>query len=111
MPLTERRDSVNVAGYDGGVAACLDEHNVAALAIGSGNAHERAAWLAHAESCERCRAVVAAAVRAHRDSGDAPTELARGSGGAPTEPARPAALRSELGTREAIGRYRITRVL
>jgi tetratricopeptide (TPR) repeat protein/tRNA A-37 threonylcarbamoyl transferase component Bud32 len=121
------------------VTACLEDQQVAALAEGSGTAGERASWRAHAETCQRCRAVVAAAIRGDRDSGVAATQLAHGSGGgpaalghavtelargsaqaanedlvqggAPTEPARPVAMREQLGAGDVIGRYRITRVL
>jgi tetratricopeptide (TPR) repeat protein len=122
MPLADRPESAGTAvGYDDLVPACLEDQQVAALAEGSAPAADRAHWLGHTEGCQRCREVVAAAIRAHRDRSGGGRPLANGTGGAPTElarrslgetePARPAALRAQLGAGDAIGRYRITRVL
>ena len=57
--------------------ACLDESAVAAIAGGNATA-QRASWLAHAESCERCRQVVVAAVRAGRPAAGGNGDDSRG---------------------------------
>ncbi len=104
--------------------ACLDESAVAAIAAGEAT-QQRAGWLAHTESCERCRQTVVAAVRAGRGTED--TVLAHGSndatalaaGSDATAAASPNARRrptrepgdERLDIGDQIGRYQITGVL
>jgi tetratricopeptide (TPR) repeat protein/tRNA A-37 threonylcarbamoyl transferase component Bud32 len=83
---------------------CLDESAVATIASG-GESDDRAVWLAHADSCERCRQVVVAAIRAARDLavGSAPTDV---PADVPSD-----APPTRLAIGDVIGRYHITGVL